>query len=84
MWSKLGISLKEPSTWVGIIALLGTAGVHIAPEYKDYIVQFGVALGADTVIAYEENVATQIEQQIFPPIVTPPLPWNNSQASEAS
>jgi len=46
MWSKLGISLKEPSTWVGIIALLGTAGVHIAPEYKDYIVQFGVALGA--------------------------------------
>jgi len=46
MWSKLGISLKEPSTWVGIIALLGIAGVQIAPEYKDYIVQFGVALGA--------------------------------------
>ena len=46
MWSKLGVSLKEPSTWVGIIALLGTAGVHIAPEYKDYIIQFGVALGA--------------------------------------
>lgn len=46
MFAKIGITLKEPSTWVGIVAILSMAGVQVAPEYKDYIVQFGVALGA--------------------------------------
>jgi len=34
------------------------------------------ALGAEQVAAYESNVATQIENQINPPVVAPPLPWS--------
>lgn len=34
------------------------------------------ALGEDQVAAYEANVAQQIENQINPPVVTPPLPWS--------
>jgi len=34
------------------------------------------ALGAEKVAAYEADVAQQIENQINPPVVTPPLPWN--------
>lgn len=33
------------------------------------------ALGEEQVASYEENVAQQIEDQINPPVVTPPLPW---------
>jgi hypothetical protein len=33
------------------------------------------ALGEEQVAAYEANVASQIEAQINPPVVTPPLPW---------
>lgn len=33
------------------------------------------AMGAEQVAAYEANVAKQIEDQINPPVVTPPLPW---------
>ena len=34
------------------------------------------ALGDEQVAFYEANVATQIANQINPPVVTPPLPWN--------
>ena len=34
------------------------------------------ALGAEQVASYEANVAAQIEAQINPPVVTPPLPWS--------
>ena len=34
------------------------------------------AMGAEQVAAYEANVAQQIENQINPPVVTPPLPWS--------
>ena len=44
--SKIGITLKEPSTWVGIVSFLSLAGVQIAPEYSDLITKVGVALGA--------------------------------------
>ena len=37
------------------------------------------ALGAEQVAAYEANVAQQIENQINPPVVTPPLPWLPAQ-----
>lgn len=33
------------------------------------------ALGEEQVAAYEANVAQQIEDEINPPVVTPPLPW---------
>ena len=44
--AKLGITLKEPSTWVGIVSFLSLAGVQVAPEYSDLITKVGVALGA--------------------------------------
>ena len=34
------------------------------------------ALGEEQVARYEANVAQQIENQINPPVVTPPLPWS--------
>lgn len=34
------------------------------------------AMGDEQVASYEANVATQIEVQINPPVVTPPLPWS--------
>lgn len=34
------------------------------------------AMGAEQVATYEANVAQQIEAQINPPVVTPPLPWS--------
>jgi hypothetical protein len=33
------------------------------------------ALGEDQVASYEANVVKQIEDQINPPVVNPPLPW---------
>ena len=33
------------------------------------------SLGAEQVASYEKSVADQIEAQINPTIVTPPLPW---------
>lgn len=33
------------------------------------------AMGEEQVAAYDANVAQQIENQINPPVVTPPLPW---------
>jgi hypothetical protein len=32
-------------------------------------------MGTEQVTAYEENVSQQINNQIVPPVVTPPLPW---------
>lgn len=34
-------------------------------------------LGAEQVTSLETNIATQIENKINPPVVTPPLPWIN-------
>ena len=34
------------------------------------------AMGEEQVASYEANVATQIADQINPPVVTPPLPWS--------
>lgn len=34
------------------------------------------ALGEEQVAAYEANIDKQIADQINPPVVNPPLPWN--------
>jgi len=33
------------------------------------------AMGAEVVAGYEANVDQQINDQVAPPVVTPPLPW---------
>jgi len=40
------------------------------------------AMGAEQAAAYEANVAQQIENQINPPVVTPPLPWASPAIEE--
>ena len=64
----------------------GSVGVTIDPDapftpYADLTLAQVVgwvqdALGADQVTAYEDNVAQQINDQVVPPVVTPPLPWS--------
>ena len=66
-------------------SVYGTVGVTLDPEapftaYADLTEAQVVgwvqdALGEEQVAAYEANVATQIANQINPPVVTPPLPW---------
>ena len=34
------------------------------------------ALGPEQVTSLEANIDTQIENQVNPPVVTPPLPWS--------
>jgi hypothetical protein len=40
-------------------------------------------MGIDAVTALQENLDNQIEAQINPPIVTPPLPWAPAPTPEA-
>lgn len=72
----------------------GTVGVTLDPEspftpYADLTLDQVVgwvqdALGAEQVAAYEANVAAQIENQINPTVVTPPLPWSQTEEQPAA
>jgi len=63
----------------------GSVGVTVDPDapftpYADLTQEQVIgwvksALGDEQVAAYEANVATQIADQINPPVVAPPLPW---------
>ena len=67
-------------------SVYGTASFEVDPDKSDYtpyadltleqvIVWAKASLGAEQVSSYEANVASQIEAQINPTIVTPSLPW---------
>ena len=66
VYGSCGLSLDETSTF--------TPYADLTQEQVIGWVQD--ALGPETVAAYEANVAQQIEDQINPPVVTPPLPWS--------
>lgn len=78
-WTLTGID----QTYQGYV--YGTQGVTINPDvpftpYEDLTEAQVIgwvqdAMGAEQVASYEANVAQQIEDQIDPPVVTPPLPW---------
>lgn len=64
----------------------GTASFEVDPAKSNYVPYADLtldqviawtqdALGEEQVASYEANVASQIEAQINPTIVTPPLPW---------
>lgn len=67
-------------------SVYGSVGVTLDPEapftpYAELTQEQVVgwvqdALGEEQVAGYEANVAQQIENQINPPVVTPPLPWS--------
>lgn len=69
----------------------GSVNVEISPEepftpYADLTLDQVIGwvknvLGAEKVAEYEASVANQIQNQINPPIVTPPLPWFNAQGA---
>lgn len=48
MGDKIGITLKETSTWVSLIGLLALFGINIAPEYTAPIAE--VAAGVASII----------------------------------
>ena len=66
-------------------SVYGTQGVSLDPAapftpYADLTESQVVgwvqaAMGEEQVAAYEANVAQQINDQVVPPVVTPPLPW---------
>lgn len=47
--------LKEPTTWIGIIALLGLVGVSFQPELQSELVKLGVAIGGVLAIWLPES-----------------------------
>lgn len=38
--------IKEPSTWVGIVAALTATGVNLTPEFKELIITVGTTIGS--------------------------------------
>ena len=67
-------------------SVYGTASFEVDPAKSNYVPYADLtldkvvawtqaALGEEQVASYEANVASQIEAQINPTIVTPPLPW---------
>ena len=69
-------------------SVYGTASFSVDPTKPDYthfdqlteeevITWSQNSLGANQVSSLYSNIDTQIENQINPPIVNPPLPWNH-------
>jgi len=64
----------------------GIQGVRIDPNAaftpyadltEDQVVEWvKSAMGADQVAVYENSMSQKINNQIVPPVVTPPLPWS--------
>ena len=66
VYGSVGLTLDPEATYVPYADLTEAQVIGWVKE----------ALGEEQVIAYEANVAQQIENQINPPVVTPPLPWS--------
>lgn len=49
--------LKEPSTWLGIVAVLGVFGVTLEPELKEHIIAVGVGIAGIIQILRREKKA---------------------------
>ena len=67
-------------------SVYNTVQFQVDPEKPDYVPYADLteaevitwtqaALGEETVAAVYTSIDTQIENQVNPPIVTPPLPW---------
>ena len=65
VYGSVGVSLDEGATFTPYADLTLAQVVGWVQD----------ALGEEQVASYEANVAQQIEDQINPPVVTPPLPW---------
>ena len=52
---KLIGKFKEPSTWQGIITVLTLAGLQLAPEQSEAIINAGIALAGAILIFKKEK-----------------------------
>lgn len=79
-WTLTGNDGAYNGSVYGTTGLTYTAGTPYTPYAdltQDQVVGWvKTALGTEQVAAYEANIATQIANQINPPVVAPPLPWN--------
>jgi hypothetical protein len=66
VYGSVGVTLDEGATFVPYASLTQAQVIGWVQD----------ALGEEQVASYEANVAQQIENQINPPVVTPPLPWS--------
>ena len=66
VYGSVGVTLDEGGTFVPYADLTEAQVIGWVKE----------ALGEEQVASYEASVAQQIENQINPPVVTPPLPWS--------
>jgi hypothetical protein len=66
VYGSVGVTLDEGASFVPYADLTQAQVIGWVQD----------ALGEEQVTAYEANVAQQIENQINPPVVTPPLPWS--------
>jgi hypothetical protein len=66
VYGSVGVTLDEGATFTPYADLTQAQVIGWVQD----------ALGEEQVTAYEANVAQQIENQINPPVVTPPLPWS--------
>jgi hypothetical protein len=66
VYGSVGVTLDEGATFTPYSSLTQAQVIGWVQD----------ALGEEQVASYEANVAQQIENQINPPVVTPPLPWS--------
>jgi len=66
VYGSVGVTLDEGATFTPYADLTEAQVIGWVQD----------ALGEEQVASYEANVAQQIENQINPPVVTPPLPWS--------
>jgi len=66
---------------IGVPAPTGAFTPYAALTVAEVIGWVQSAMGAEAVASYEAGVAAQIEAQINPTVVTPPLPWLSAAAA---
>jgi hypothetical protein len=66
VYGSVGVTLDEGATFTPYASLTQAQVIGWVQD----------TLGEEQVLSYEANVAQQIDNQINPPVVTPPLPWS--------
>ncbi len=56
MSDKIGIALREASTWRGLVLILTAAGVRLDPDQEDAIVATGLAIAGLIGVFFRRHV----------------------------
>lgn len=82
-WRRSGTEVVDNKTYTAEVYSTYSCPSPSATDFTAYPdltqaqVEGWLNAGLD-VPSIDANIATQIEQQINPPVVTPPLPWNQT------